>query len=210
MIRRGAGSGTRIQAPRSRARSGRVWAARRPPASPGPASRGGTSQGPGAARKERSPVLRTACVTFLVLALVGIVGCPTVGKPKPGKSASTLPGKATPKARYEVEVLEEGSGPSPKEGQTVVIHYTGTLLDGTKFDSSYDRDKPFEFVVGKGTVIQGWENAITDMKVGGKYKLTVPPEMGYGKKEEGEIPPNSVLVFEMELLKIKAKPRKRA
>ena len=80
-------------------------------------------------------------------------------------------------------------------------HYTGWLLDGTKFDSSLDRGKPLSFVLGKGQVIQGWDKGVQGMKVGGKRKLTVPPELGYGTRGfPGAIPPNATLVFEVELL----------
>lgn len=104
----------------------------------------------------------------------------------------------------KVEDLEVGEGNEVKDGDTVSVHYTGTLIDGTKFDSSLDRGTPFEFTVGAGQVIKGWDQGLVGMKVGGKRKLTIPPELGYGKQGAGDdIPPNSTLIFEIELLEIK-------
>lgn len=101
------------------------------------------------------------------------------------------------------EVLRVGSGEAAKSGDTVVVHYTGTLLNGTKFDSSLDKGEPFSFVLGAGRVIQGWEQGILGMQVGEKRKLTIPPSLAYGANAVGPIPANSTLVFEVELLEIK-------
>jgi FKBP-type peptidyl-prolyl cis-trans isomerase FkpA len=89
-------------------------------------------------------------------------------------------------------------------GQTALVHYTGWLEDGTKFDSSKDRDEPFEFKLGAGQVIRGWDEGVAGMKIGGKRKLTIPPQLGYGARGAGGvIPPNATLVFEVELLDVK-------
>jgi FKBP-type peptidyl-prolyl cis-trans isomerase FkpA len=99
------------------------------------------------------------------------------------------------------EDLKIGTGAEAKTGARVSVHYTGWLTDGKKFDSSVDRNRPFDFKLGAGQVIRGWDQGVLGMKVGGKRKLTIPPEMAYGKDGfPGAIPPNATLVFEVELL----------
>ncbi|MDP2878686.1 MAG: FKBP-type peptidyl-prolyl cis-trans isomerase [Sulfuricella sp.] len=99
--------------------------------------------------------------------------------------------------------LGEGEGEAAQAGQRVSVHYTGWLMDGTKFDSSKDRNDPFDFPLGAGHVIRGWDEGVQGMKVGGARKLTIPPELGYGGRGAGGvIPPNATLVFEVELLEI--------
>lgn len=100
--------------------------------------------------------------------------------------------------------MEIGSGESPNTGQDVEVHYTGTLEDGTKFDSSVDRNQPFNFTIGVGRVIPGWDEGVATMKIGGKRRLIIPSDLGYGARGAGGvIPPNATLIFDVELLGIK-------
>jgi peptidylprolyl isomerase len=99
--------------------------------------------------------------------------------------------------------VKVGDGASPQTGQTVVVHYTGWLANGTKFDSSVDRGQPFSFVIGTGQVIKGWDEGVATMKVGGKRRLIIPPELGYGANDYGPIPGNAQLIFDVELIQIK-------
>ena len=103
-----------------------------------------------------------------------------------------------------IEELTVGDGATATAGQSVSVHYTGWLTNGQKFDSSVDRNDPFEFNLGRGQVIAGWDQGVAGMQVGGKRKLTIPPAMGYGERGAGGvIPPNATLVFEVELLGIR-------
>lgn len=102
-----------------------------------------------------------------------------------------------------IEDIKVGSGAEAKPGNIISAHYTGTLVDGTKFDSSVDRGEPLSFTLGVGQVIKGWDEGIVGMKVGGKRKLIIPPELAYGARAIGSIPPNSTLIFEVELMGVK-------
>jgi len=149
-----------------------------------------------------------------VAALVGVLALPTLLLAAESKTASEA--KKTEKVndgtgqevvtptglKYVDHVI--GTGASPKKGQQVSVHYTGRLTDGKTFDSSVDRGQPFQFQIGVGQVIRGWDEGITTMKVGGKRTLTIPPELGYGAAGfPGAIPPNATLIFDVELLGVR-------
>jgi FKBP-type peptidyl-prolyl cis-trans isomerase len=103
----------------------------------------------------------------------------------------------------QIEDLQVGTGTEAKAGQSVSVHYTGTLTNGKKFDSSRDRNEPFDFQLGAGMVIKGWDQGVAGMKVGGRRKLTIPPELGYGPMGYPPvIPPNSTLIFDIELIEV--------
>ncbi len=109
-------------------------------------------------------------------------------------------GNIMEKQGVKIEVLKDGTGVTARSGNTVSVNYVGTLTDGTKFDSSVDRGQPFSFTVGIGQVIRGWDIGVEGMKVGEKVRLTIPPELAYGSQSVGPIPPNSTLIFEIDLL----------
>jgi len=160
------------------------------------------------------------CVVVLVLAQVG-------GKPDTAIAANLSQSQSSPTTITENNTLianntmsdknvvttpsglkyveiKEGTGATPQPGQTVVVHYTGTLENGTKFDSSRDRNRPFSFTIGVGQVIKGWDEGLSTMKVGGQRELIIPSELGYGSRGAGGvIPPNATLIFDVELLDVK-------
>lgn len=115
-------------------------------------------------------------------------------KPKANKVVTTADG-------LKYQILKKGHGATAKAGQMVTVHYTGWLVDGTKFDSSVDRGQPFQFSLGAHQVIQGWDEGVAGMKIGEKRKLTIPSSLGYGAQGAGGvIPPNATLIFDVELL----------
>ncbi|MDP1579377.1 MAG: FKBP-type peptidyl-prolyl cis-trans isomerase [Candidatus Didemnitutus sp.] len=108
-----------------------------------------------------------------------------------------------PTAELLIEKLVTGNGAAPRKGDLVTVHYTGWLTNGQKFDSSLDRDEPFQFLLGARQVIGGWDQGVATMRIGDKVKLTIPPHLGYGARGyPGAIPPNATLVFDVELLAI--------
>ena len=141
-----------------------------------------------------------AVLAVAVFAVVTIAGIST-------RTAYAQPVRTTASGLGIIDT-KVGTGPSPKPGQTVVVHYTGWLYEngkkGKKFDSSLDRGQPFQFPIGKGQVIAGWDEGVATMKVGGKRTLIIPPSLGYGANGAGGvIPPNATLIFDVELLGIK-------
>jgi peptidylprolyl isomerase len=131
-----------------------------------------------------------------------------ISQPQPLQSTTIAVSKGaktiTTPSGLKYTVLKAGKGATPKSGQEVFVHYTGTLTNGKKFDSSRDKGQPFSFKVGAGQVIPGWDEALSTMKVGERRKLTIPPKLGYGAAGTGGglIPPNATLIFDVELLKL--------
>jgi peptidylprolyl isomerase len=146
--------------------------------------------------------MRSSRRTILTTMLGGVAAAITT-------RASAQIGKAmTTASGLQIIDIKEGTGASPKPGQTCVMHYTGWLYEngqkGKKFDSSVDRNEPFDFPIGMGRVIKGWDEGVASMKVGGKRTLIIPPALGYGARGAGGvIPPNATLMFDVELLAVK-------
>jgi FKBP-type peptidyl-prolyl cis-trans isomerase len=147
-------------------------------------------------------VLKGLLLVVLPGVLAASMGC---APDKPSQSNKASEGKvSTPSPGLKIEELKEGTGGTAKAGDTVEVHYTGWLKDGTKFDSSLDRGKPIEFTLGTGRVIKGWDEGVAGMKEGGKRKLIIPSELAYGPRGRPPvIPPDAELTFEVELVKIK-------
>jgi FKBP-type peptidyl-prolyl cis-trans isomerase len=127
-------------------------------------------------------------------------------KAPPAQGSAPASGKeVTTPSGLKIEEVQAGTGAVAEKGKTVDVHYTGRLTNGTKFDSSLDRGEPISFPLGTGMVIKGWDEGIAGMKVGGKRKLTIPPDLGYGPRGTpgGPIPPNATLLFDVELVSVK-------
>jgi peptidylprolyl isomerase len=138
-------------------------------------------------------------------ALAGESGAGQTPTPQAAGGPPSVSGETTMTASgLQIIDIDVGSGQSPQTGQTVSVHYTGWLADGTKFDSSLDRGQPFSFTIGTGQVIDGWDEGVATMKVGGKRRLIIPPELGYGAGGYPPvIPANAELIFDVELLEIR-------
>ena len=147
------------------------------------------------AKQKRTRVIAAVIVFALVAGAAAYFFVPGL----PGRAGAEV----TTRSGLKYTDLVVGTGPSPRVGQTAVVHYTGTLTDGTKFDSSVDRGQPYSFALGTGSVIKGWDEGVATMKVGGRRHLIVPPALGYGAMPRPGIPPNSTLVFDVELLDVK-------
>jgi FKBP-type peptidyl-prolyl cis-trans isomerase len=148
---------------------------------------------------------RIVWLPLVALALCGLALSPARADDKPKDTKdSKEPKVVTTKSGLKYIDEKEGTGEEAKAGDKVEVHYTGWLKDGTKFDSSKDRGRPFSFQLGAGMVIKGWDEGVAGMKVGGKRTLIIPPELGYGARGAGGvIPPNAELKFEVELLNVK-------
>jgi peptidylprolyl isomerase len=138
---------------------------------------------------------------ILVLAMIIIACTSTTTTTKTETKGDS--GMITTPSGLQYQDIVVGSGTEAKSGNKVKVHYVGTLTDGTKFDSSVDRGKPFDFNLGAAQVIKGWDEGVAGMKVGGKRKLVIPADLGYGGRAIGKIPANSTLIFEVELLEVK-------
>lgn len=157
------------------------------------------------AKKRRNQQITIATIAVAILALILIFAF-TRNKNDGTTDTGTTEGTGnfiTTATGLQYEDLVVGSGPAAQAGDTVSVHYTGWLEDGTKFDSSVDRGEPFPFTLGTGGVIPGWDEGVAGMQVGGKRKLIIPPDLGYGAQDYGPIPGNSTLIFDVELLEIK-------
>lgn len=152
-----------------------------------------------AARAKRRNQQRLIIIVS-VFVIIGAIAAIVYFKSKSNQPAGEL---TTTASGLQYQDLTVGTGQEAKTGDTVSVHYVGTLEDGTKFDSSRDRNEPFQVTIGAGNVIKGWEEGLVGMRVGGTRKLIVPPELGYGNQAVGDvIPANATLIFEIELLSI--------
>ena len=144
-------------------------------------------------------------LSIFVLAFALVLSACTGGEKASEEKTNNPINQIGENAMVEELIIEDvlvGEGEEASKGATISVHYTGTLTDGTKFDSSVDRGEPFSFILGAGQVIKGWDEGFAGMKVGGKRKLTIPADMAYGQRAVGQIPANSTLIFEVELLGI--------
>lgn len=146
--------------------------------------------------------MKTLALAAALLVAAGFSAC----NKKSDAGGAAAPGAAAPQGgSLLIEDVKISGGDVATKGKTVSVHYTGVLTNGTKFDSSLDRGQPIMFALGTGQVIKGWDQGVEGMKVGGKRKLTIPPDLAYGARGTpgGPIPPNSTLVFDVELVAVK-------
>ncbi len=140
-------------------------------------------------------------ISFVLIA--ALFSCNSNKESSIKEQSKVIPGMVKTESGLQYQDLVVGTGASPTKGQTIVVHYHGTLEDGTIFDSSVQRGQPFETAIGVGRVIKGWDEGMMTMKIGGKRKLIIPADLAYGSRSVGSIPANSTLIFEVELLNIK-------
>jgi peptidylprolyl isomerase len=148
-------------------------------------------------------LLMSLCVAFQALAQKGS----STPKANPKTVKLKLNVEQTTASGLKVKLTQKGNGTQAISGSTVAVHYTGTLLDGKKFDSSRDRGQPIKFKLGEGRVIKGWDEGIALLKVGDRATFTIPPSIGYGERDMGAIPPNSTLIFDVELVEVVEPPK---
>ncbi|TAL69862.1 MAG: FKBP-type peptidyl-prolyl cis-trans isomerase [Bacteroidetes bacterium] len=146
--------------------------------------------------------MKILTAAFVLLSAIIFISCTSTSSTTKTETKGTT-GMITTPSGLQYEDIITGTGTEAKSGNKVTVHYVGTLTDGTKFDSSKDRGQPFSFNLGAGNVIKGWDEGVAGMKIGGKRKLVIPPDLAYGSRAIGKIPANSTLIFEVELLDIK-------
>lgn len=160
-------------------------------------------RGPYPATKPKPPAGRNRQARIIAIVVVLALTAAAIAYLISHRAGGTGP-EVTTASGLKYTDIAEGTGATPKKGQTVTVHYTGTLENGTKFDSSYDHGKPADFRLGVGAVIPGWDEGLMSMKVGGKRKLVIPSALGYGRNgRPPSIPGNSTLIFDVELLGVK-------
>jgi FKBP-type peptidyl-prolyl cis-trans isomerase FkpA len=153
------------------------------------------------ARMVRHVMTTSLAVLAVACATIGAVGCTSESPEERDRKVAEMSASVTSLQIHDTKV---GTGPEAQPGRHVSVHYTGTLLDGTKFDSSRDRNEPFEFQLGEGQVIPGWDQGVRGMRVGGQRTLTIPANLAYGSRgAAGLIPPNAALKFDIELLGVR-------
>jgi hypothetical protein len=157
--------------------------------------------------KEKTAVFVSLAVIAFFFAFIGLFGLQNTGDSQTGSALEGISGQTGGSGEFIASDVVVGTGAEALPGKIVTVHYTGTLTDGTVFDSSLNRGAPFSFILGAGQVIKGWDRGVAGMKVGGIRVLTIPPELGYGESGKGNIPPNSILIYQVELLSVEDQPQ---